>query len=49
MSKSAKKPSQSSQQTRHGRTNGGVRVVAIETECRRDAPDHIGCQDLHDE
>src|SRR5215510_4706205 len=37
------------QQPRYRRADSGLRVGAIKTECRRDASDHIGCQELHNE
>src|SRR5262249_61090468 len=38
-----------SQQPRYRRADSGLRVGAIKTKCRRDASDHIGCQELHNE
>jgi len=40
---------EASQQPRHRCADSCLRVVAIETECRRDASDHIGRQELHNE
>src|SRR5262249_3284895 len=37
------------QQPRYRCADSGLRVVAIKTKCRRDASDHIGCQELHNE
>jgi len=38
---------ESSQEPGYRRADSGLRVGAIKTECRRDASDHIGCQELH--
>jgi hypothetical protein len=40
---------EASQQSWYRRADSGLRVAAIETECRRDASDHIGRQELHNE
>jgi hypothetical protein len=40
---------ESSQEPGYRRADSGLRVVAIKTECRRDASDHIGRQELHNE
>src|SRR5262249_25556778 len=40
---------ESGQQPRYRRADRGLRVVAIKPECRGDASDHIGCQELRNE
>jgi hypothetical protein len=37
------------QQCWYNGTNGGLDFVAIEVKHRRNAPDHVGCQELHHE
>ena len=38
-----------SQQLGYRRADGSLRIGAIKTECRSDASDHIGRQELHNE
>jgi hypothetical protein len=38
-----------SQQCRYHSTDNSLRIVAIKTERGTNAPDHVGCQELHDE